>query len=120
MFGKKYVISPENLADMVYKWIVSSGEGQEKASEKAGEFLNLIPNPERRIYYAEKFQNYDVAIDVNNSKRLFYFLCLLLFSKTIVNTLRDRTELENLRRRIPQDHPSFLRATSLLEVNSEL
>ncbi|CAF3573701.1 unnamed protein product [Adineta steineri] len=96
-FGKKYVIAPENFADMVYNWVRVSGEGQEKASEKAERFLNMIQNPMRRIYYAEKFLNYDVAMD------------------TIANVLRDRVQLEQLRRRIPQDHPSFHRATALLE-----
>ncbi len=119
MFGRKYTISPENLADMVYKWIITSGEGQAKASEKVGEFLNLIKNPDRKVYYAEKFQNYDIAMDVSDWKRLVV-LCFHFFSssKTIANNLRDRGELENLRRRIPQDHPSYVRATSLLEVNS--
>jgi hypothetical protein len=65
IFGKKYIIPPENFADMVYNWVRLSGEGQAKASEKAERFLNLIQNPGRRIYYAEKFQNYDVAMDVS-------------------------------------------------------
>lgn len=50
---------------MVYNWIRLSGEGHEKASQKSETFLNMIPNPRRRIYYAEKFQNYDVAMDVS-------------------------------------------------------
>ncbi|CAF4491533.1 unnamed protein product, partial [Rotaria magnacalcarata] len=57
----------------------------------------MIPDPDKRIYFAEKFQNFDVAID------------------TIVNILRDRLQLENLRRRMPHDHPAFNKATSLLE-----
>ncbi len=65
-FGKKYIIAPENFADMVYNWVRLSGEGQEKASEKTEKFLNMIQNPDRRIYYAEKFQNYNVAIDVRD------------------------------------------------------
>ncbi|CAF0784213.1 unnamed protein product [Adineta ricciae] len=97
LFSKKYIIAPENFAEMVYNWIRLSGEGQEKASQKAETFLNMISNPGRRIYYAEKFQNYDVAMD------------------TIANVLRDRMELEHLRRRIPKDHPSYERATALLE-----
>lgn len=64
IFSRKYVIPPENFADMVYNWVRLSGEGQEKASEKTGKFLNMIQDPLRRIYYAEKFQNYDVAMDV--------------------------------------------------------
>jgi hypothetical protein len=51
---------------MVYNWVRLSGEGQEKASEKAEKFLNMIQNPERRIYYAEKFQNYNIAMDVSD------------------------------------------------------
>jgi hypothetical protein len=84
MFGKKYIISPENLASMVHNWIVLSGEGQEKASEKAGEFVNMIQNPERRIYYAEKFQNYDIAMDVSDSKRLFCFLMPFVFLQRLL------------------------------------
>lgn len=53
---------------MVYKWVISSGEGQEKASAKAGEYLQLVQDPTTKIYYAEKFQNYDVAMDVSDSK----------------------------------------------------
>ncbi|CAF4243027.1 unnamed protein product [Rotaria sp. Silwood2] len=97
IFGKKYIIAPEYLADMVYNWVRVSGEGQEKASERAERFLTMIPDPGKRLYFAEKFQNYDVAID------------------TIVNILRDRLQLENLRRRMPHDHPAFNRATSMLE-----
>ncbi len=51
---------------MVYNWVRLSGEGLEKASEKTERFLSMIQNPERRIYYAEKFQNYDVAMDVSD------------------------------------------------------
>ena len=50
---------------MVFNWVKVSGEGQEKASEKTERFLNMIQNPMRRLYYAEKFQNYDVAMDVS-------------------------------------------------------
>ncbi|CAF3377368.1 unnamed protein product [Rotaria socialis] len=97
IFGKKYIIAPEYLADMVYNWVRVSGDGAEKASETAARFLTMIPDPDKRIYFAEKFQNFDVAID------------------TIVNILRDRLQLENLRRRMPHDHPAFNKATSLLE-----
>ncbi|UJR09835.1 hypothetical protein I4U23_014060 [Adineta vaga] len=97
IFGKKYIIAPEYLADMVYNWVLASGEGQEKASEKAERFLTMISDPNKRIYFAEKFQNFDVAMD------------------TIVNNLRDRGQLEILRRRMPADHRSYNRATSLLE-----
>ncbi|CAF1221615.1 unnamed protein product [Rotaria sp. Silwood1] len=97
IFGKKYIIAPEYLADMVYNWVRVSGEGQEKASETAERFLTMIPDPGKRIYFAEKFQNYDVAID------------------TITNILRDRFQLENLRKRMPHNHPAFNRATSMLE-----
>ena len=62
---------------MVYKWIIASGEGQAKASEKVGEFLNLIPDPDRKIYYAEKFQNYDIAMDVSHWKRLCVLYALI-------------------------------------------
>jgi hypothetical protein len=50
---------------MVYTWVRVSGEGQEKANEKAERFLTMIPDPEKRIYFAEKFQNFDVAMDVS-------------------------------------------------------
>jgi hypothetical protein len=100
---------------MVYNWVRISGEGQEKASEKAERFLNLIQDPGTRIYYAEKFLNYDVAMDV--SVFLVDHFSSFFFSKTIANTLRDRAQLEGLRKRIPPDHPSFNRATSLLEVS---
>ena len=66
IFGKKYIIAPEYLADMVYNWARVSSEGQEKASERAERFLTMISDPEKRIYYAEKFQNFDVAMDVSN------------------------------------------------------
>jgi hypothetical protein len=42
---------------------------------------------------------------------------LFSFSKTIANVLRDRVQLEQLRRRMPQDHSAFNRSTALLEVN---
>jgi macrodomain Ter protein organizer (MatP/YcbG family) len=51
---------------MVYNWVRLSGEGKEKASEKSEKFVNMIQDPERRIYYAEKFQNYDIAMDVSD------------------------------------------------------
>ncbi|CAF0882527.1 unnamed protein product [Adineta ricciae] len=97
IFGKKYIVAPEYLADMVFSWALANGEGQEKASEKAEKFLTMIPEPTKRIFFAEKFQNFDVAMD------------------TIVNNLRDRVQLELLRRRMPADHRSYNRATSLLE-----
>ena len=50
---------------MVYNWVIYSGDGEAKASEKAEQFLKMIPDPGRRIYFAEKFQNYDVAMNVN-------------------------------------------------------
>lgn len=99
LFGRKYIIAPEYLADMVYNWVQFSGENDDKANERTAKLLNMITDPERRYFYAEKFQNFDVAID------------------TIVNVLRDRTTLETLRRRMPHSHPSYLRATSLLETS---
>jgi hypothetical protein len=58
---------------MVYNWVIYSGEGQEKASEKTERFLTMIPDDVKRIYYAEKFQNFDVAMDVNDkTKSNFY------------------------------------------------
>ena len=68
IFGKKFTIAPEHLADMVYKWVTLSGEGQKKASEKTQTFVNMIQDPLRRIYYAEKFHNYDIAIDVSDRR----------------------------------------------------
>jgi hypothetical protein len=65
MFARKYIIAPEYLADMVYNWALACGEGQEKASERADRFLTMIADPNKRIYFAEKFQNFNVAIDVN-------------------------------------------------------
>jgi hypothetical protein len=62
---------------MVFNWVRASGEGQEKASEKAERFLTMIPDPNKRIYFAEKFQNFDVAVDVSN--KLVEFLCLIYF-----------------------------------------
>lgn len=50
---------------MVYKWFLLSGEGEAKASQKAERFLHMIEDPERRVYYAEKLKNYDVAMDVS-------------------------------------------------------
>ena len=47
---------------------------------------------------------------------VFNISSFFLSSKTIANTLRDRTQLENVRRQIPPDHPALLRATWLLEV----
>lgn len=69
MFGKKYVIAPENLAEMVYKWAINSGEEQKGASDKAGEFLQMIADPTRKVYYAQKFHNYYIAIDVSHYNR---------------------------------------------------
>jgi hypothetical protein len=66
IFGKKYIIAPEYLADMVYNWVIYSGDGPEKASEKTERFLTMIPDPGKRIYFAEKFQNFDVAMDVSD------------------------------------------------------
>ena len=51
---------------MVHNWVIYSGDGQEKASEKAEQFLKMIVDPVKRIYFAEKFQNYEVAIDVSD------------------------------------------------------
>jgi len=56
---------------MVYNWMRSSGESQEKASEEAGRFIVLITKPTRRVHFAEKYQNYDIAIDVRT------FVCLI-------------------------------------------
>jgi len=47
-----------------------------------------------------------------------FLFFIWFFSKTIAHVLRDRVELENLRKRMPRDHPSYHRATSLLEVNN--
>jgi hypothetical protein len=58
---------------MVYNWVIYSGEGSEKASEKAEQFLKMIVDPNKRIYFAEKFQNYEVAIDVSEEMKLIYF-----------------------------------------------
>ena len=66
---------------MAYNWVRLSGEGQEKASQKAETFLNMIPNPGRRIYYAEKFQNYDVAMDVSLGRMWCMLSNLSLFFK---------------------------------------
>ena len=63
--GKKYTIAPEYLADMVYNWVIYNGDGVEEASQKAEQFLKMIVDANKRIYYAEKFQNYEVAIDVS-------------------------------------------------------
>lgn len=65
IFGKKYVIAPEYLADMVNNWVQATGVTSEKGNEKTARFLNMINDPMKRLYYAEKFRNYDVAIDVN-------------------------------------------------------
>jgi hypothetical protein len=62
---------------MVYNWVKLSGEGEANASDKAARFLTMIPNPERRIYYAEKFGNYDVAMDVSYLRKNTFFHCLL-------------------------------------------
>ena len=63
---------------MIYNWKRSSGEGQEKASEATTEFLKMIQSPERRIHYAEKFQNFDVAMDVNDLKEQIFVILLML------------------------------------------
>jgi hypothetical protein len=34
----------------------------------------------------------------------------------VANVLRDRFQLENLRKRMPRDHPAYNQATALLEV----
>ena len=52
---------------MVYKWVLAGVEGEAKASEKAGEFLQLISDPTRKVYYAQKLHNYYIAIDVSHS-----------------------------------------------------
>lgn len=49
---------------MVHNWVQYTGESGEKANEKTARLLNMISDPTKRMYYAEKFQNYDVAIDV--------------------------------------------------------
>lgn len=49
---------------MVHNWVLYTGEGQEKASERTEQFLKMIVEPNKRIYFAEKFENYEVAIDV--------------------------------------------------------
>ena len=49
---------------MVHNWVQYTGEGPEKANERTGRFLSMIAEPGKRIYFAEKFQNFDVAIDV--------------------------------------------------------
>jgi hypothetical protein len=51
---------------MVYNSVIKGGEGPEIANQRAGTFLKMIPDPGKRIYYAEKFQNYEVAIDVSD------------------------------------------------------
>ncbi len=50
---------------MVYNWVIYNGDGVEEASQKAEQFLKMIVDANKRIYYAEKFQNYEVAIDVS-------------------------------------------------------
>ncbi|CAF1068191.1 unnamed protein product, partial [Didymodactylos carnosus] len=95
---QKHVISPHILADMVYSASRDSGESSEQASDRAKRFLTMIVDPEKRVFYAEKFGNYEVAID------------------TIVNHLKDRTKLENLRKRMPKDHPAIMKATTFLEM----
>lgn len=49
---------------MVNNWVQYTGEGPEKANERTGRFLGMITDPGKRMYFAEKFQNFDVAIDV--------------------------------------------------------
>jgi hypothetical protein len=64
---------------MVYNWVIYSGDGPEKASEKAEQFLKMIVDPNKRIYYAEKFQNYEVAIDVRKWIDVLLFVFLKRF-----------------------------------------
>lgn len=59
---------------MVFSWALANGEGQEKASEKAERFLTMIPEPNKRIFFAEKFQNFDVAMDVSGGFRVDKFV----------------------------------------------
>lgn len=51
---------------MVYNWVIYTGDGEQKASERTERFLTMIPDPIKRIYFAEKFQNFDVAMTVND------------------------------------------------------
>ena len=59
---------------MVFSWALANGEGQEKASEKAERFLTMIPEPTKRIFFAEKFQNFDVAMDVSGGFQGYKFV----------------------------------------------
>lgn len=61
---------------MVFNWARYSGESLENASDRAGRFLNMINNPQRRIYFAEKFLQYDIAIDVDDICEI-YSACYL-------------------------------------------
>ena len=78
LFGRKYIIAPEFLADMVYNWVQYTGESDDKANERTARFLNMISEPNRRLFYAEKFQNFDVAIDVKLGVSLIVFAIFLL------------------------------------------
>ena len=65
---------------MVYNWIQYTGESDEKANERTAKFLNMIADPNRRLFYAEKFRNFDVAIDVGVLYRLidiFFFIFII-------------------------------------------
>lgn len=74
LFGKKYLIAPEYLVDIVYQWIQMSGERIEKSNDKTARFLNMITDHEKRLYYAEKVENYDVAIDVSRTNFVLFDL----------------------------------------------
>lgn len=78
---------------MVYNWVRASGDGQEKASETAERFLTMIPDPVKRIYFAEKFQNYDVAIDVRSSlegkSRFYFYYIRLIFRPLLIMFVTD-------------------------------
>ena len=79
---------------MMYNWVRLSGEEQDKASEETERFLNMIQNPAKRIYYAEKFQNYDVAMNVSvngMSTLLFIFLSLSTSKDNCICSSRSNT-----------------------------
>lgn len=59
---------------MVYNWVIYTGDGEQKASERTERFLTMIPDPGKRLFFAEKFQNYDVAMDVNDRENRCFFL----------------------------------------------
>lgn len=64
---------------MIFRWIRFHKFSEQVASEKTSRFLNLIVDPKKRIYFAEKFLNFDIAIDVRNRtnagrrKRFLFF-----------------------------------------------